>query len=154
VVSNDEESGEVLSLITNRASTKWTEREEESAADDAYGTVKGQRVAATLRLIRRNGKPVSLPYAYLPIVWGDDLPGLVLIEYPGLFTVRLAGDCDLGPLEELLSEHRVTWIRECDEATARSLPLAVTRIDLIRYYPSREVAGDPRTAAMQETGDA
>lgn len=152
-MSADEDSGKFLSLVNSRASAKRAEQKDESAAGDAYGTVKGQRTATTLRLIRRNGKPVSIPYAYLPIIWGDHLPGLVLIEYPGFFTVRLIGE-DITPLEELLAEHRVTWIRECSEAEASALPVAVTRIDLIRFYPSREVAGDPRAAAIIEDENA
>jgi hypothetical protein len=152
-VSGDDDSGKFLSLVNPRAA-KRPEEKDEAAAGDAYATVKGQRTASTLRLLRANGKPVSIPYAYLPIIWGDHLPGLVLIEYPGLFTARLAGDCDLGPLEELLAEHRVTWIRECSQAEAARLPLAVTRIDLLRFYPSREVAGDPRDAAIRQDEEA
>jgi hypothetical protein len=152
-VGSDDDNGKFLSLVNSRTA-KRPEENDESAAGDAYATVKGQRTASTLRLFRGNGKPVSMPYAYLPIIWGDHLPSQVLIEYPGFFTVRLTGDCDLSPLEELLADHRVTWIRECSQAEAARLPLAVTRIDLLRFYPSREVAGDPRSATMQETDDA
>lgn len=152
-MSGDEDGGDFLSLVSNRVPAKPREPKDDADAGDAFGTVKGQRTATTLRLIRRNRKPVTMPYAYLPIIWGDYLPGLVLIEYPGFFTARLAGIPDLGPLEELLSEHRVTWIRECDEAAATALPLAVTRIDLLRYYPSREVAGDPRAVPIIEEAE-
>ena len=145
-MSGDDDGGGFLSLVSNRAPVKRTEPQGEADAASAYGVVKGQRTATTLRLIRKNRKPVTLPYAYLPIIWGDYLPELVLIEFPGLFTARLTGFPDLSPLEELLSEHRVTWIRACSQAEAAPLPLAVTRIDLLRYYPPREAAGDPRAA--------
>ena len=147
-MSGDEESGDHLSLVSDRGPAKQTEK---NVGDGiAYGSVKGQRTANLLRLIRRQGKPVTMPYGFLPIVWGDWLPRLVLIEWPGFFTARLAAGCDLSPLEALIAEYKITWIREFDAAEAASMPLAVTRIDLIRRYPSREVAGDPNAASILE----
>ena len=149
-MSDGEEGGEFITLVSNRGAAKPPETKDDPGDGIAYGCVKGQRTANLLRLIRRQGKPVTIPYAFLPIVWGDWLPHLVLIEWPGLFTARLAAGCDLGPLEARIADYRVTWIRECDAAEVAALPLAVTRIDLIRYYPSREVAGDPRAAPVIE----
>ena len=82
-----------------------------------------------------------MPYAYHPIIWGES-PTLVLIEYPRFFTVILAGK-NLGQLEAQLCERRVTWIRQCGEAEAAALPVAVTRIQRLNCYPSREPDGKP-----------
>jgi hypothetical protein len=137
----DDESPDFLSLVTNhRPAAKRATPEEApaAAAGDAYATVMGQRTAGSLKFIRSTGKPVSLPYALLPLVWGDYLPTVLLVEYPGYFTVRLRG-VGLDPLEQLITERRVTWIRACTEDEAARLPVAVTGIDLLHYYPSREI---------------
>jgi hypothetical protein len=83
-----------------------------------------------------------MPYGYLPIAWCEP-PGSILIEYPGFFTVALLGITGKNPEElgDLIADHRVTRIRECDPQTAAALPLAVTRIAILRSYPSRD-AGD------------
>lgn len=143
--------GEFLNLVADRR----PEREEETAEGDSYARVLGQRTATVLRFIRRDGKPFSMPYALLPIVWGDYLPLSVLIEYHGFFTVRVRGK-GLEPLEQLLSERRVTWIRACcDETEAERLPLAVTGIDILRSFHSREVGrSDTAIALLGETEDA
>lgn len=132
-MTGGEESGEILSLVSHRA------RPEDDADDSAYGVIRGEREATMLRLIRPNGKPFTAPYSLLSFVWGDFLPALILIEYAGFFTVRLSGD-DLTPLEPLISKRCVTWIRACDPATAARMPGAVTGIDILRFYPSREFA--------------
>lgn len=142
-MEDEQKGGDYLNLVTNRAGRG------DDGADDAYGIVTGQRTAAVLRFIRQGGKPFSMPYGLLPIVWGDYLPGMLLIEYAGFFTVRLTGE-GLAPLEPLVSEHRVTWIRACGEAAAR-LPLAVTAIDILRYYPSRQFAIDPEGFKLEAT---
>lgn len=150
---DDDKGGEVLSFLANRGSARRPQLGNEPTAGDIYATVMGQRSASVLRFIRRSGKPFSMPYALLPIVWGDYLPGVVLMEYPGLFTVRLRGK-GLEPLEEHLSERRVTWIRACDQAAATPLPLAVTGIDLLRTYPSREISQDLAAIGLEETEPA
>ena len=44
-----------------------------------------------------------------------------------------------------LGAQQVLWIRECDETLAASLPVAVTRIEILRAYPDLE-ADDIREA--------
>lgn len=109
------------------------------ATGDAFATVKGQRQADGLRFIRTGRQCFTLSYAYLPIPWWD-ATGLLLLEYPGLFTVRLVGK-EPEALEPRISERRITWIRECDPAQAADLPVAVFRIDVLHAYPSRDAAG-------------
>ena len=111
--------------------------EEQIAAGDAYAAIVGPRQALALKYIRRDGRIVTVPYAYLPLLWLQPAASLLLVEYPGLFTVALRGS-NLTGLEARITERRVTWVRECSEAEAVCLPLAVTRIDILRVYPSRE----------------
>lgn len=115
--------------------------EERIAAGDAYATVTGQRQAVALKYLRSQASSFAVPYAYLPLTWWHS-SALLLIEYPGLFTVALHGR-NLGELERRITDRRVTWVRECGETAARLLPVAVTRIDLLRSYPSREGDGMP-----------
>ena len=109
------------------------------ATGDAFATVKGQRHADGLRFIRPGRQCFTLSYNYLPIPWWD-APGLLLLEYPGLFTLRLTGK-EPEALEPPISERRITWIRECDPDEAADLPIAVFRIDILHAYPSRDAAG-------------
>ena len=103
------------------------ELEEAVEAGDAYATTRGMRVSPALRFLHPDGSlKFAVPYGYLPIVWGESVE-LVMIEYPGLFSVALAGK-NLGQLETRLCDHRVTWIRECSQPQAALLPAAVTRI--------------------------
>jgi hypothetical protein len=106
------------------------------APGDIYATAGGQRVAVALRFIRTNLRSFSVPYAYLPLLWWQP-PGSLLIEYPGLFTVSLRGK-ELDELHRRIADHRVTWIREFDPAQAAAMATAVTRIDILHAYPSRD----------------
>jgi hypothetical protein len=110
--------------------------EEVIATGDAYATVKGQRQADSLRFLRHNRRSFTMPYDYLPVPWWES-PLLLLLEYPGFFTVALHGK-SLDELEPRISNRQLTWLRECGEAEAASLPLAVFRIDILHGYPSRE----------------
>lgn len=116
---------------------------DEVAAGDAYATVKGQRQADSLRFLRRKGRSFTMPYDYLPVPWWES-PALLLLEYPGFFTVALHGKA-VAELEPRISDRRVTWLRECDEAEAASVPVAVFRIVILHAYPSREAGIDSDT---------
>ena len=107
-------------------------------AGNAYAVARGTRQPATLRFLRQDGRLLfAMPYAFHPIIWLES-DALLLLEYPGCFTVILAG-AKLATLEARLSEYRVTWIRRCDPATAATLPVAVTCIERMHRYPSREL---------------
>jgi hypothetical protein len=124
-------------LITRRAIIPPEGDDDELVATgDAYATVKGQRQADSLRFLRRKRRSFTMPYDYLPVPWWES-PLLLLLEYPGFFTVALHGK-NLDELEPRISNRHVTWLRECDEAEAAGLPLAVFRIDILHAYPSRE----------------
>jgi len=115
--------------------------DEDIAPGEAYATVRGQRIAGSIEFIPRDGDPFVVPYAYLPLLW-PRRPDTLLIEYPMLFTVRLR--CGpLDPFKRLIRDQRIVWIRECSQAEAAALPVAVTRIDILRVYPSREAGIDP-----------
>lgn len=134
---------EFLHLVTNRRaleSEPYEQPEEEVAQGNAYATAKGQRDAGYLQFRRKDGTSLAMPYGYRPIIWGHP-PDSILIEYPGFFTVALTGK-DLNELSLRITDQRVTWIRECDETLAASLPVVVTRIEILRAYPSREVGAD------------
>ena len=113
--------------------------DEQVGAGNAYAVTRGTRGVASLRFLLAGGKAFAMPYAYHPIVWVES-PDLLLIEYPRFFSVILAGK-NPALLEDRLCERRVTWIRECSEADATGLPIAVTRIERLHRYPSREPIG-------------
>ena len=107
------------------------------ALGNAFATVKGQRTADALEYRRKDGSSVTVPYGYRPILWGHP-PDTILVEYPGFFTVALTCKGQ-GELLKRLGAQQVIWIRECDGILADDLPVAVTRIEILRSYPSREV---------------
>jgi hypothetical protein len=123
-------------LVRRAIITPDDDGDELVATGDAYATVKGQRQADSLRFLRSNRRSFTMPYDYLPVPWWES-PALLLLEYPGFFTVALHGKT-LDELEPRISDRRVTWLRECAEAEAAGLPLAVFRIDILHAYPSRE----------------
>jgi hypothetical protein len=139
-MNDDDKDREFLHLVSNRRAAEpeaYEELEEEVASGDAYATAKGQRTADSLEFRREDGTAFTIPYGYRPILWGHP-PDSILIEYPGFFTVALT--CTgYGELFKRLGDRRVTWIRECGETIAAGLPVAVTRIEILRAYPSREV---------------
>lgn len=110
--------------------------DEEFGPGDAYANIKGQRQSLDLRFHRHGRFSFAMPYGYMPIPWWDG-PTLLLLEYPGIYTVALRGKNPVG-LMPLLAERRLTWIRECDPAADATLPIAVFRIDILSFYPSRE----------------
>jgi hypothetical protein len=136
-----EDGSDTLTLVANNRPA--TKRDDESvAAGDAYATVKGPRTATSLKFIRRDRPPFAVPYAYLPIPWCQAADTL-LVEYPGLFTVALLSEGgSVEGLDDLIAEHKLLRIRECERRVAAILPCAVTRILILGSYPSREDATD------------
>ena len=147
-MSDDDTDNEHLHLVSNRKPMPEKRQDEAVALGNAYATAKGQRTAEALEFRRKDGTSFAMPYGYRPILWGHP-PDAILIEYPGFFTVALA--CKgFDELFRRIGQQSVTWIRECDQALAASLPAAVTRIEIIRSYPSREVGQDAGADAQRE----
>jgi hypothetical protein len=137
-----DDDGEFPKLVANRGPADSgeleTRRDEAVALGHAYATAKGQRQADTLQFRRKDKSSFAMPYGYRPIAWWYPTD-TILVEYPGFFTVSLTG-INLEELYHRISDQRVTWIRECEPSLATSLPIAVTRIEIIRAYPSRDEA--------------
>jgi len=133
---------EFLHLVTNRRAAEPEPYEplEEVALGDAYATAKGQRTAESLEFRCKDDFGFAIPYGYRPLLWRHS-PDSILIEYPGFFTVALTCKGH-DELFKRLVDQRVTWINECDDTLAAGLPVAVTRIEILRSYPSREVGKD------------
>ena len=126
------EEEDALTLVIDRPRP---ERDDEAIAPGkAFATVTGARRAPALEFIWRDGKSLCVPYACLPLLWWHP-PGLILLEYPGLFTVALHGR-RLAELHQRLRDQKVLWVREGDSDEAP--PLAVTSIAILRAYPSHE----------------
>jgi hypothetical protein len=142
-MSDDDKDDEHLHLVSNREPMPHKRSDEAVALGNVYATAKGQRNAEAIEFRRKDGTSFSMPYAYRPILWGNP-PASILIEYPGFFTVALTV-VGHGELLKRLGAQQVTWIRECDETLAASLPVAVTRIEILRAYPSREVGTESGT---------
>lgn len=110
--------------------------EETAAPGDIYATLAGPRRPPVIEFIRRSGDAFALPYHGLSAYWWHP-PGLLLLEYGGLFTVGLHGQ-RIAELYRRIKDQRVTWVRECSEAEADALPHAVTAIEILQVFPSRE----------------
>jgi hypothetical protein len=111
-------------------------RDELPGPGDAYATVSGQRLALNLEFIWRDGGSIIVPYACLPLLWWHP-PHAMIIEYRSALSLMLKGKT-IEQLKRLIQDQRVTWIRECGEAEAEALPLAVTSIAILDVHPSRE----------------
>ena len=116
------------------------EADELIAPGEIYATTSGPRLSLAIEFISKDNQSFTVPYAYLPLLWWNP-PGTLAIEYPGLFSVVLEGK-ELDELHRRIKDQRITWIREFDEHQAVGLASVVTRIDIIRAYPSREVRGN------------
>jgi hypothetical protein len=120
------------------------------AKGNVYASVCGQREAVMLEFIRQDGHSFSVPYHRQPLIWWHP-PDTIILEYPGIFSVLLRGK-NLEELHGRINDRRVTWVRECDDSVAAALPMAVTRIEIIRAYPSHsegihELSTPPPTPA-------
>ena len=141
---DDSDDGELLTLVHSRPHVL---REQESSEGEtvapgkAFATVKGgQRLATSLEFIPRVGESFDIRYAYLPHLW-IRRPDTILVEYPSVFTVKLVC-AGIDILTRLISDQRLVWVRECTQAEAAILTVAVTSIDILDFYPSRH-AGKP-----------
>jgi hypothetical protein len=108
-----------------------------------YAATNGPRLSLAIEFISKDGRSFTVPYSYLPLLWWQPHDSLI-IEYPGMFSVLLKGK-ELDELHRRIKDQRITWIREFDEHRAVALSSAVTRIEILRAYPSHE--------AGKETGD-
>ena len=106
------------------------------APGDIYATTSGPRLALAIEFIGKDGRSFTVPYSYLPLLWWKP-PGSLIIEYPGIFSVMLLGK-ELDELHRRIKDQRITWIREFDDHQAAALSSVVTRIEILRAYPSRE----------------
>lgn len=107
------------------------------APGDIYASTSGPRLSLAIEFIGRDRRSFTVPYSYMPLLWWQP-PGMLTIEYPGLFSVTLRGR-ELDELHRRIKDQRITWIREFDEHQAMALSSAVTRIEILRAYPSHEV---------------
>jgi hypothetical protein len=106
------------------------------AKGDAWRSVRGERQALQLVFVFRDGEDFSMPYALLPSIWSGP-GGSFLIEYPQ-FTVWLRGR-NLADLKQAVRRHQITQVREVDGLLAAALPGAVTSLEIVDWFPSREV---------------
>lgn len=113
----------------------------EVAPGDIYASVRGTRQALDLEFILKEGWSFSVSYSFLPVLWWLP-PGLAIIEYPTLFSVLLEGK-EMDDMRRRIRDHRITWVREFDQGRAAGLASAVTRIDILHFFPSRDAGIDP-----------
>lgn len=106
------------------------------APGDIYATTSGPRLSLAIEFIGKDRRSFTVPYSYLPLLWWHP-HGSLIIEYPGLFSVLLKGK-ELDELHRRIKDQRITWIREFDDHQAVALSSAVTRIEILRAYPSHE----------------
>lgn len=114
--------------------------EELVAPGQAFATVTGQRSATALEFIRRDGRAFCMPYSYAPLLWWQP-PGVLILEYPGFFSVVLRGS-HLSGLYRRIRDRRVTWICETGEIDAAGTA-AIHSLEILHAFPSREDASEP-----------
>jgi hypothetical protein len=128
------EADDLLTLTPSRQASR--DGQEETIAPGAvFAVTTGGRLAQALQFIRPDGCSFSVPYSYAPLLWWHP-PGTILLEYPGLFSVILQGD-DLAELHRRILDRKVVWVRACEPEQAKH-PSAVTRLAILRAFPSRE----------------
>jgi hypothetical protein len=109
------------------------------APGNIYAATSGPRLSLAIEFIGKSGRSFTVPYSYLPLLWWQPHASLI-IEYPHLFSVLLEGR-ELDELHRRIKDQRITWVREFDEQQAVALSSAVTRIEILRTYPSRDIGG-------------
>jgi hypothetical protein len=119
--------------------------EDDMAPGDAWRSLRGERHALHLVFVFRDGEDFSMPYALLPTTWSG-AGGSFLIEYPQL-TVWLRGR-NLADLKQAVRRHQITQVREVDMMQAAALPCVVTSIEIVDWFPSREVAAIGRVTGL------
>ncbi len=104
----------------------------------AFAVVTGGRSAVTCEFIRRDGSSFSMPYSYAPLLWWHP-PGLLILEYPGFFSVTLRGS-HLVELHRRLRDRKVTWV--CETGVIETTDVAsITSLEIVHQFPSRERPG-------------
>lgn len=121
------------------------QEEDDVAKGDVWRSVRGQRQALNLVFVFREGEDFSMPYALLPSIWSGP-GGSFLIEYPQL-TVWLRGR-NLADLKQAVRRHQITQVREVDGLQAAALPGAITSIEIVDWFPSREVVAIGRVTGL------
>ena len=122
------------------------------AEGGSYATVLGQRAAHAIEFIPQDDDSFIVPYGYLPLLW-PKRPDILLVEFPTLFSVALRCK-QLDTITRLIRDQRILWIRACDERTAARLPVAVTRIEIVPIFPSREAGRSRDVATRRNLVDA
>ena len=80
------EEDDSLTLVIDRPAAKPERPEETVAPGKAFATVTGQRQAPALEFICATANPFQYPMPACRCC-GGIRPALILLEYPGLFTV-------------------------------------------------------------------
>ncbi len=75
-----------------------------------YGVFEPNTYANSLKLIKRDGQIVFMPYSQQPIIFYDPSSGISIKSISLQITVTGRG---LAPLAEWLGANRVKWIKEC-----------------------------------------
>jgi hypothetical protein len=107
--------------------------------------MRGGHKAVGLRFIFLEGGDFTMPYGHLPTTWKGP-ENSIFIEYPQ-FTVHLRGR-KLDELRSRIDEHRVTLVREIEPLQAQSLAIAVTRIEILGWFPSKQVIALGRVTGL------
>ena len=87
----------------------WAKAEKPDNFQRFYGVEKGNRFVRRFKLYFRDGRVLSVPYAYLPLIVYD--PGRDLDIKTGDLDIKIKGR-GLHKLADWLSDEKVLWIRE------------------------------------------
>ena len=90
---------------------------------------------------RRIGLHPLQPIA--PCVWWHSRPKASSSNIPASSPSPAAWPRTSSPWRHRLAEYKVTWLREMETAQAAGLVTVVTSIEIVRAYPSREMAEAP-----------
>jgi len=99
------------SSIRGEQAGNWTPANKTDKAYHFFGLERGNRFVRRFKLLLRDGREFSVPYAYLPIILYD--PDRNLIIRTGDVEITIVGR-SLKILADWLNEEKVLWIKESE----------------------------------------
>jgi hypothetical protein len=94
--------------------TNWTRNKTPNVTHHYFGVERDGRILRRFRLFFRDGKVISIPYAYLPLIVYE--PDHAIYIKTGELEIVIKGRA-LNLLAEELNMERIQWIKESESGT-------------------------------------
>ena len=115
-----EQSKDIKNRFTGRSATgtersgNWKGAKDFDQPSAYFGIERGNRFVRRFKLLFRDGRVISVPYAYLPVIIYN--PSQNLKIKTGEMEIIMEGR-SLDKLADWLSEEKVLWIKEAPSGT-------------------------------------